>query len=92
MDASTIDYRPSPWPRCRDRERVAEIRVNGKHRVCCETYRNGQDDIVVIWAETLKGRNWRQVGRALPLPGRAFEQIVEGVWKWQDGDAGIATS
>src|SRR5262245_58765431 len=58
-------------PLCRNRQRVAEVPVNGKRRLCAEAYRNGNGDVVVVWPEVFKGRNWKQVGRAVPLSGQA---------------------
>ena len=76
--SNVLNYRPTTWPRCRQRPRVAEVLINGKHRLCAEAYRNGDgSDIVVIWPETFVGRNWKQVGRAFPMPAAALEAIVD---------------
>jgi len=81
MENVHLDYRPAPWPRCIDRKRVAEIPVNGKRRICAELHRDSNgDELVTVWPEIREGRNWRQVGRAFPLPAAALEMILEGYW------------
>ena len=88
MDKTTIDYKPTSWPRCRNRQRVAEISINGRRRLCAEAYRDSANgEVICIWPEVYKGRGWRQVGRALPMPAKALEEIIEGYWKWDLGTA-----
>jgi hypothetical protein len=75
-------YKPSPWPRCRDRQRLAEIRVGDRRRICAETYRHGNDvGVVCLWPEVSVGRGWRQSGNPVSMPARAFDLIIrEYTW------------
>ena len=81
MEVHIEKHRPASRPRCRHRRRVAEILVGDDRRLCAEAYNDPNNgDVVGIWPEKYKGRNWRQVGRVLPMPARALELIIEGYW------------
>jgi hypothetical protein len=72
MESIHLDYKPTSWPRCRHRRRVAEIPVNGRRRLCAEVFRDADNaEIVCLWPEVYEGRCWRQVGRAIPCRRKA---------------------
>lgn len=80
------NYKPTAWPRCRDRERIAQIGIGDRRRICAEIYRDSNGvEVLCMWSEVSVGRCWRQVGTPFSMPARALELILEEYWQWGDG-------